>query len=316
MHVHAKRGLAAVVVIAVLLVGMQIALRPSTPASATPFPAGAVYLPVTPTRIVDSRTGLGMPGGAPVMIGADAAFHVQVTGPVVPAGAVAVTFSIAYTEGQGPGYLTVYPAGIDRPNASNLNKVGPGPVASLVTVRLGTDGDVVVFNERSATNLVIDVSGYYVPGSGGGAPGPQGPQGDQGDPGPQGPAGGPLSGVTSYGSGDLTEAVVPFAGVAASYGSGDITGPTSGAFGLTAGTYRVTWSVNQNINGFYEGSVQLRLDGVGVGNSATIRNTQSSVSMHSNTQLLTVPVGGGSLDLYVSSHVSITTATMTIERVA
>jgi Collagen triple helix repeat (20 copies) len=102
----------------------------------------------------------------------------------------------------GPGYITIYPEDEAVPGTSNLNKVGPGPVANYVTVRLSTEGRIAIHNNGGATNLIGDVLGYNVPGSGApgpqgvqgpagalGADGPQGPQGDQGLPGDAGLSG-------------------------------------------------------------------------------------------------------------------------------
>lgn len=125
----------------------------------------------------------------------------------------------------------MYPSDIPRPNTSNLNKIGPGPVANNLTVRLSPQGDVAIYNYGGATDLIGDVAGYYVPGSGdpgpqgeigprgetgtagqngstgaAGAPGETGPEGDPGDTGstgdvgpvgPQGPAG-PGTVATTY----------------------------------------------------------------------------------------------------------------------
>jgi hypothetical protein len=162
-------------------------------ASASEMPEGAVFVSVTPQRLFDTRDGVGF-GGASSLIAADSDINVQVTGAIVPAGAVGVAMNVTYVDATGAGFITIYPKGEPMPGTSNLNKVGPGPVANYVSVRLSADGRLAVHNNGGATHLVGDVLGYYVPGTG--APGPQGPagapgaQGPQGVPGPQGVVGG------------------------------------------------------------------------------------------------------------------------------
>ncbi|MFM7271812.1 MAG: hypothetical protein ACKO2C_09310 [Actinomycetes bacterium] len=196
-------GLAAMLLVAT---GVSAAVAaPSDPsASATSLPAGAVFVPMSPSRIIDTRTGLGGTVG-PVTNGQT--FSVVIAGQTdgtvtVPSDAVAAVINVTYAEATGPGFITVYPAGIARPEASNLNKVGPGPVPNLVTVKLGALGAVNIFNNQSSTHIIGDLAGYYVvdPGSAGatgptgvtgatGATGPTGPNGATGPVGPSGPTG-------------------------------------------------------------------------------------------------------------------------------
>ena len=66
----------------------------------------------------------------------------------------------------GSGYLTAYPSGLTRPTTSILNHVAGETRANLVTVRLGADGKVNLFNgSLSATDVVVDLAGYYVDGT-------------------------------------------------------------------------------------------------------------------------------------------------------
>jgi hypothetical protein len=62
-----------------------------------------------------------------------------------------------------PGFVTVFPSGTALPTASNLNFDGAGQVmANMATVRLGVGGSVDVYMQRQM-DVVIDVSGAYVP---------------------------------------------------------------------------------------------------------------------------------------------------------
>ena len=104
----------------------------------------------------------------------------------VPADAVAVVVNVTYVDAFGPGYITLFPAGTTRPNSSNLNKVGVGPVPNLVTVKLGDAGAVSIYNNQSATQLVGDLAGYYVLADLSGQTGPTGATGVAGVTGAQG----------------------------------------------------------------------------------------------------------------------------------
>ena len=88
----------------------------------------------------------------------------------VPNEAVAVVVNVTYVNANGPGFITLFPSGTPRPNASNLNKVGPGPVPNLVTVKVGAFGAINIYNAQSAVDIIGDLAGYYVvDGSAGGS---------------------------------------------------------------------------------------------------------------------------------------------------
>src|SRR5205085_999612 len=67
---------------------------------------------------------------------------------------------------QSSGYATVYPSGVARPGTSSLNFPPQRTVANLVTVKLGADGKVNVYNgSAGSVRLVADVFGYYLDGT-------------------------------------------------------------------------------------------------------------------------------------------------------
>jgi len=120
--------------------------------------AGSYYHPVTPCRILDTRFG---PEGK---VGDNSEITVDVTGScdVPGAGVSAVVINTTVTEPTAGSYLTVYPSDVSpRPTASNLN-FGPGQtVANLVTVKVGADGDVKVYNAVGQVHVIFDVAGWY-----------------------------------------------------------------------------------------------------------------------------------------------------------
>src|SRR5438552_2014162 len=76
-----------------------------------------------------------------------------------------VALNVTVTNPTAPSFLTAYPSGTPRPNASNLNFVPGQTVANRVIVPLGTSGQISLFNFQGSTNLVADVSGWFTDGS-------------------------------------------------------------------------------------------------------------------------------------------------------
>ena len=76
-------------------------------------------------------------------------------------GVRAVTMNVTLTNASGSGYLTVFPCDRIRPVVSNVNIDPSSPdVANLATVRLSSTGQVC-FYASIATDLVVDVQGYF-----------------------------------------------------------------------------------------------------------------------------------------------------------
>ncbi len=176
--------LATIVVVSGVLFGSGLAANRSS--AADPVPNGSVFVPLTPSRLFDTRTGLGSPDGAG-KLAADSSTTFVVVGGSVPATAVAAVLNVTYAEAVPTGYVQVRPAGTGDTGTSTLNKTGTGPAPNQVTVRLG-NGAVTVTNVGGTTHLIGDLLGYYVEG-GSGPAGPQGPAGPAGPAGAVGPAG-------------------------------------------------------------------------------------------------------------------------------
>lgn len=134
-----------------------------TGASATAS-GGLGFTSVTPARLLDTRNGIGDTGGR-FQPGDDRAL--KVTGVAgVPQGAQSVVVSITAGAPTGTGYVTAYPSGQAKPNASNLN-VSPGQTrANLAVVKVGADGRIRLAAAETDLDLMVDVFGYF--GSGGG----------------------------------------------------------------------------------------------------------------------------------------------------
>ena len=121
---------------------------------------GALYNPVAPSRIRDTRDGTGGPAGA-VGPGATMTVPVRGRGGVPPGGASAVILNVTVTQPSVGGFLTVFPSNTTRPLASNLNFVAGQTVPNLVVAKLGIDGGVGIYNSAGTTHVIVDLVGWY-----------------------------------------------------------------------------------------------------------------------------------------------------------
>lgn len=132
------------------------------------LPVGTDLKTQNPARLVDTRPGTSTADGQQQGTGAVAAgteFRINAAGrSTVPAnGFGSVVLNVTVTQPQSAGYLTIYPAGDERPNASSLNFVAGQTVANQVIAKVGERGDVIVYTS-AATQLIIDVAAWLPPG--------------------------------------------------------------------------------------------------------------------------------------------------------
>ena len=132
---------------------------PPSAASNAVTPGRGQYQSLAPARILDTRNGLGAPKAA---VGSGGKLDVQITGQggVPSSGVAAVVLNVTVTDTTAGSYLTVWPAGVPQPVASNLNWTAGKTVPNLVEVAVGTDGKVSIFNAAGSTNVIFDVAGY------------------------------------------------------------------------------------------------------------------------------------------------------------
>jgi len=119
---------------------------------------------LVPARLLDSRPGAATIDGVSAGIGlrpGDSVTELSVTGRGgVPGDATAVVLNITVTEPQGNAFVTVFPCGSPRPNASNINYFAGTTIANLVIAKVGDDGKVCLYT-LGATHLIADVNAYY-----------------------------------------------------------------------------------------------------------------------------------------------------------
>ncbi|MFC9306211.1 hypothetical protein ACFTWH_03190, partial [Streptomyces sp. NPDC057011] len=125
--------------------------------------AGSDFTPYTPTRILDTREGIGAAKGT---VGPYGTTRLKIGGNGgIPAGVTAVALNVTVTNTSGDGFVTVYPEGRERPATSNLNFKAGQSVPNMVIVPVGKNGYVDLYNHYSSVDLVADVTGYFTRGS-------------------------------------------------------------------------------------------------------------------------------------------------------
>jgi len=92
--------------------------------------------------------------------GADRSITVTGQGGVPGSGVSAVWVLITSQSGTQQSYLTAYPNGASRPNASNLNWVGGQSVANLALVPVGSGGSIRIFNAHGSASVNVSVVGW------------------------------------------------------------------------------------------------------------------------------------------------------------
>jgi PKD domain len=124
----------------------------------------SVFDDVDPTRILDTRKGLG---ASKAKVGSESSISLTIDGAgsgTLPAsGITAVSLHVTAVDAAANGYVTVYPAGQTRPGVSNLNFSTGSTVSNTVIVPVGSDGKIDLYNgsPSGSVDLIADVAGYY-----------------------------------------------------------------------------------------------------------------------------------------------------------
>jgi hypothetical protein len=127
--------------------------------------SGDAFVPLTPTRILDSRGGPGLLGAfsshSPRLL------QVGGQGGVPASGASAITANLTVTQQTGIGYLYIGPSAMADPTSSSLNFPLGDDRANLVAVALTSGGTVSITYAAPSTgptaHVVLDVTGYFAP---------------------------------------------------------------------------------------------------------------------------------------------------------
>jgi hypothetical protein len=123
---------------------------------------GAKYVPITPARLLDTRVGNGLPG----KLVANVPQTFNITGRGVPVDATSISANVTVVKETNSWAVFVGPIAAAKPDTSTLNFSKGDVRANGLTVSLGAGGTLSVTYLSSAgntTDLVLDVTGYYLP---------------------------------------------------------------------------------------------------------------------------------------------------------
>jgi hypothetical protein len=128
---------------------------------------GSGFSSLTPSRILDTRpTGPQVgPFGTPFGPGTTRNVKVTDTGGV-PANADAVVLNVTVTNTTQASFLSIWPTGQPQPLVSSLNWAAGQTIPNAVTVKVGTGGNIAVYNPTGNVDVIVDVVGYFTAGSG------------------------------------------------------------------------------------------------------------------------------------------------------
>jgi hypothetical protein len=121
---------------------------------------GSTLTPLNSTRLLNTVTT----GGA-ITSGTSRELLVTGVGGVPATGVGAVAVNVTSSGSASNGYLTVYPKGVDRPTASNLNFVKGITISNLVIAKVGTGGRIMLYTSGVSTHVQVDVVGWYSNGT-------------------------------------------------------------------------------------------------------------------------------------------------------
>jgi hypothetical protein len=120
------------------------------------------FYPMAPCRLVDTRLATGPLGGPSLIASAIRNFPLLFSPCNIPATARAYSLNYTAVPRKALGFLTTWPAGQTQPLVSTLNSTTGAVTANAAIVPSGTNGDISVF-VTDASDLVIDVNGYFAP---------------------------------------------------------------------------------------------------------------------------------------------------------
>jgi glucose/arabinose dehydrogenase len=122
-----------------------------------------LYVPVTATRVIDTRSGLGFTKLAAASSG-------TVNPAVVPDNALAVSHNIVIVNTVGAGFIAAFPAGLGSvPLVSNGNAIAESQVRSTLSITAAGTGvgnaGAITYYVSMASDVVVDVTGYFQTGA-------------------------------------------------------------------------------------------------------------------------------------------------------
>jgi Concanavalin A-like lectin/glucanases superfamily len=138
---------------------LAIPVQPATPPS--------VFVPITPVRIMDTRSASKIgPVTGPIAADGTATLPIDgitTNGVDLPAsGITAVAIAITVTGQTEGGFITTFPAGTPRPETSAVNFTSSGNYTNNAIVPVGPGGGIEFYNgATSSIQLITDITGYF-----------------------------------------------------------------------------------------------------------------------------------------------------------
>jgi hypothetical protein len=125
--------------------------------------AAMPFVAVTPRRLMDSRSGVGV---AKARLSPNTVYHLAVVGPGTGNAEVAsaVALNVTALGSTDAGFVTVWPCDTPLPDTSNLNFDAKETIPNAVVTRISSDGQVC-FRSSVAVNLLVDSAGWFPIGS-------------------------------------------------------------------------------------------------------------------------------------------------------
>lgn len=127
------------------------------------FNVGSKMTLGTPARYLDTRPGQktfdsGQQGQGMLAAGTTKAVYVQGRGQV-SSDATSVVITLTATQAAAKGWMTVFPCGSARPNASSINFAAGQTVANTMIATIGTTFAICIYTSANV-HAIVDVSGF------------------------------------------------------------------------------------------------------------------------------------------------------------
>jgi len=135
--------------------GTSAAVVPAVP------PDPGMVVTMTPSRLMDTRTGLGATG--PLRNGQTVTLPVAGVGSIMSS-VSAVLVNITVTDATSAGFVSAYASGGAMPATSNANFTAGKVSANLAMVPVGADGAIALTVRGVSLQLVVDVQAFVVGG--------------------------------------------------------------------------------------------------------------------------------------------------------
>ena len=115
------------------------------------------YDALTPYRALDTR----QPGQVVLGPGETRTLSVVGIGGVPTDGVGAVALNVTAAEPTDTGYLTIWPEGQSRPEASSLNFTAGQTIPNAVVSGVGANGSIAIFNPFGSVHVIVDITGWF-----------------------------------------------------------------------------------------------------------------------------------------------------------